>query len=279
MESAAPQAPPPPTGGRRVRSTVRVFGELLITFGIVVLLFVFYEVQVTSWFTARKQAQATERLEQRWSERGGAAPTDPIPGRGFARLYVPALGDGFPYTVLEGTDQETLAAGPGHYEGTALPGERGNFAVAGHRSGRGAPFGDLDDLGSCDALVVETDTEWYVYRVLPLRHEVEGWNGHGGSPECAGVAPIGGPYDEAVGKRIVEPSHGEVTFPAPGKVEARVPKPWRSHLITLTTCHPRFSADKRLIVHGVLTKRYPKKPSRPDLRPPELRGAAANGEG
>lgn len=271
--AVAPEAPPPDTRGERLRSAVRVFGEVLITLGVVVLLFVFYEVYVTSWFSARKQAEATDRLESRWSRPGGEASANPIPGRGFARLHIPALGPEFPYTVLEGTDQETLAVGPGHYVGTAMPGERGNFAVAGHRTGRGAPFGDLDQLESCDALVVETSTDWYVYRVLPLRNEVSGWNGHGGSPECAGVAPIGGPYDEAVGKRIVEPENGEVTFPVPGKVNAGVPVPWRSRLITLTTCHPRYSADERLIVHGVLTKRYPKEPSRPDLRPPELRSA------
>ncbi|MGJ7909160.1 class E sortase [Actinopolyspora sp. H202] len=268
-----PQAPPPERRPGRLRAVLRGFGEGLITLGLVVLLFVFYEVQVTSWFSARQQADATQRLRDRWREVSpeDRAP-DPIPGRGFARLYVPTLGSGFPFTVLEGTDQGTLTAGPGHYTGTALPGERGNFALAGHRSGRMSPFGDLDRLDSCDAIVVETATEWYVYRVLPLRDEAADWDPETAPESCAGAAPIGGPYREVFGRSIVEPQRREVIHPVPGVPRGTVPEQWRSRLITLTTCHPRYSAEKRMIVHGVLTKRYPKVADRPDLRPPELDG-------
>lgn len=258
------------SNGARLRSGIRVFGEILITLGLVVLLFVIYEVHVTSWFSARKQADATERMQQRWQRKTPEKIPRPVPGRGFAKLHVPALDSGFPYTVLEGTDQDTLAAGPGHYRGTALPGQRGNFAVAGHRSGRMAPFGDLDQLASCDALIVETATTWYVYRVLPLRGEMANWDQDDKEPRCTGVAPIGGPYASAVGKRIVRPEHREVIHPVPDQPLSRVPEQWQSSLITLTTCHPRYSADKRLIVHGVLVKRYPKVSGRSDLRPPEL---------
>ncbi|ASU77000.1 class E sortase [Actinopolyspora erythraea] len=268
-----PQAPPPRGRAGRWRPLLRGLGEALITLGLVVLLFVFYEVQVTSWFSARQQADATERLRGQWREVSpdGQAPS-PVPGRGFARLHIPSLGPDFPFTVLEGTDQDTLAAGPGHYGGTALPGQRGNFALAGHRSGRMAPFGDLDRLGSCDAMVVETATDWYVYRVLPLRGEAAEWNPETAPERCAGVAPIGGPYRDVFGRTIVEPERREVINPVPGVPRGTVPEQWRSRLITLTTCHPRFSAEKRMIVHGVLTKRYPKVAERPDLRPPELGG-------
>lgn len=272
-----------------------------MTLGIILLLFVFYEVYVTSWFSARKQTEATERLHNRWEEAPPRqAPTKPEEGRGFAQLYIPSFGADYRYTIMQGTDQATLAVGPGHYTGTALPGERGNFAVAGHRIGRGAPFGDLNVLESCDALVVETASQWYVYRVLPMRSEVADWGDRGedsssgsasqgaASPDatdrgaaadgtaqrCTGVAPIGGPYEGVVGRRIVQPDQGEVIMPVPGKPDAGVPPGQRTRLITLTTCHPRFSADKRLIVHGVLTKRYPKTPSHPELRPPELQQSA-----
>lgn len=246
-----------------------LLGELMITAGVVLLLFVFYEVYVTNWFAAREQAAAETRLEERWE--GPARPsTDPVEGRGFARLHLPAVAPDQRFTVLEGTDQDTLAAGPGHYTGTALPGERGNLAVAGHRIGNGAPFRDLDQLRSCDALVVETASDWYVYRVLPMREEVAGWNARGGDPRCRGVAPIGGPYRDAVGARIVEPDQGEVILPVPGNTAEAVPAEQRSRLITLTTCHPWFSAEQRLIIHGVLTKQYPKDPARPELRPAEL---------
>ncbi|MDR7301998.1 class E sortase [Haloactinomyces albus] len=289
MGSPESPAAPPGRRGERVRSATRVVGEVVMTLGIVILLFVVYEVYVTNWFSARKQTEATKRLHHRWENTPPRqSPEKPKAGRGFAQLYIPSFGPDYRYTIMQGTDQDTLATGPGHYMDTALPGERGNFAVAGHRIGRGAPFGDLNLLDSCDALVVETASQWYVYRVLPMRDEVAGWASRGGDPSpgaetpdpappadgaaqrCTGVAPIGGPYRGVVGRRIVQPDRGEVILPVPGKPDAGVPPERRTRLITLTTCHPRFSAEKRLIVHGVLTKRYPKVPSRPQLRPPEL---------
>ncbi|CAL99391.1 LPXTG-site transpeptidase (sortase) family protein [Saccharopolyspora erythraea NRRL 2338] len=262
-------APPPDRRPHRVRAAVRVFGEVLITLGLVLLLFVFYEVYVTDWFTARKQDDASRRLDQQWRAPG---PPPPAPGEGdaFARLHIPAFGPDYRFTVLEGTDPATLAAGPGHYSATARPGEQGNFAVAGHRIGKGAPFNDLDRLHSCDALVVETATEWYIYRVLPLAEEAPSWDSRAAYPKCRGVAPIGVPYDQAVGRRIVGPEQGEVIHPVPGRPRDTLPKDQQTRLITLTTCHPEFSAAQRLIVHGVLVKRYPKDPADTGLRPPEL---------
>src|SRR5699024_4642862 len=61
-----------------------------------------------------------------------------------------------------------LLAGPGRYTASQMPGEAGNFAVAGHRVGKGAPFNDLGNLRSCDAIVVETFASWNVYRVMPM---------------------------------------------------------------------------------------------------------------
>nr|WP_245556241.1 class E sortase [Actinopolyspora mortivallis] len=267
-----PAQSPPPERPSRLRPVLRGLGEVCITLGLVVLLFVFYELRVTSWFSAREQARATEQLRQRWQHDPADAeePVDPVAGEGFARLHVPALGPDFPFTVLEGTDQSTLSAGPGHYAESALPGQRGNFAVAGHRAGRMAPFAELDELESCDALVVETDSQWYVYRVLPLRGEVDGWDPEQRGRRCSGVAPIGGPYQGVLGRTVVEPTRREVINPVPGQPRGTVPEQWRSRLITLTTCHPRYSAEKRMIVHGVLTKRYPKVADRPELKPPEL---------
>lgn len=262
------EAPPPDQRAARVRTVVRVLGELMITAGIVLLLFVVYELYVTDWFSARKQDRANTRLEEQWND-SAPAPAEPRDGQEFARLHIPALDDQR-FTVLEGTDQGTLAAGPGHYSTTAQPGERGNFAVAGHRIGKGAPFRHLDRMRSCDALIVETASEWYVYRVLPMREEVDGWDGRGGDPRCRGVAPIGRPYQDAVGRRIVAPDQGEVIMPVPGVVGDGTPEQQRTRLITLTTCHPWFSAEQRLIVHGVLTKRYPKDPDHPELRPAEV---------
>ncbi len=264
---------PPPDRLNRVRFAVRVFGELLITAGLVVLLFVFYIVYVTDWFSSHKQAQATQQLQRQWddlrehpSQREAAPPA----GAGFARLYVPAFGPDYQYTIVEGTDATSLEAGPGRYRGTAPAGQQGNFAVAGHRVGRGAPFEDLDKLRSCDGLVVETDTAWYVYRVLPMLDEVSRWNGRNGDPKCAGVAPLATPYDEAVGRTIVLPGENGVLAPVPDRPKAALAPDKRAALITLTTCEPGWTATHRMIVEGVLTRRYAKDPRWPERTPPEL---------
>ncbi|MCA1672476.1 MAG: class E sortase, partial [Actinobacteria bacterium] len=202
--------------------------------------------------------------EGRW-ENPRTARDRPLEGDGIARLFVPGFGSDYSFTVLEGTSAEILAAGPGHYTDTALPGQPGNFAVAGHRVGKGAPFNDLDLLESCDALVVETRTEWFVYRVLPLQGEAPGWaEGEGAQERCRGVAPLPPPYPEVPGKEIVPPSDGSVIAPVPGQPrDAALPPDAEARLITLTTCHPKFSARERLIVHGVLVAQYPKGGERP----------------
>ncbi|MGH4027004.1 MAG: class E sortase [Pseudonocardiaceae bacterium] len=250
-----------------MRTAIRGVGELLITLGLVVLLFVFYAVYVTDWLSALKQRDANAALDDQWRNPRGLVDR-PLEGEGFARMYVPSFGPDFVFTVLEGTGENTLAVGPGHYVGTAMPGQPGNFAVAGHRVGKGSPFNDLDLLGSCDAIIVETIDQWFVYRVLPLPGEGENWAAAKASaPHCAGVAPLPGPYSEVVGKEIVLPSQKEVIAPVPGQPEL-APPPGQAGLITLTTCHPQFSARERLIVHGVLVAHYPKVPGH--RRPGEL---------
>lgn len=266
-----------------VRTALGVTGELLITMGVVVLLFVAYEVYVTDWLSAAKQDDATAALDRNWSD-GEITAADPGnqrtekfrpgDGEGFAKLYVPAFGSDFVFTVLEGTTDRILEIGPGHYKDTAFPGEPGNFSVAGHRVGKGAPFNDLDLLRSCDALVVETRESWVIYRVLPMPDEVAGWaTGRGTDPRCAGVNPLGGRYAKVPGREIVLPSQSGVIAPVPGHPELSfdaVPPEEQAALITLTTCHPRFSAAKRMVLHGVFAKEYPKDPANPDARPPEL---------
>ncbi|MFD2418039.1 class E sortase [Amycolatopsis pigmentata] len=258
------QPPAPPSPGIATK-VVRALGELLITAGLVVLLFVVYELYVTDLFSGRKQVAAAQSLDEEWA---GARPRlGPVGDKAFAKLYIPALGTDYHYTVQEGVDAAALEVGPGHYPGTALPGEPGNFAVAGHRVGRGAPFDGLDNLRSCDAIVVETQSDFFVYRVLPHADEVAGWaTGKGRQPRCSHVATLrtpasdGGPYGQTSGREIVSPSQGDVVAPVPHRPADVLPKSGQVALLTLTTCHPRFSDRQRLIVHAVLTNQFTKTP-------------------
>lgn len=232
-----------PRGDRDlVRTGIRGLGQTLITFGLIVLLFVVYELFVTDLFTNQRQEELTQELLQNWGNDdptlgpalpGGGLPTVPL-GNGFARIRIPAFGGDFVKVVVEGTDPDELEQGPGHYVDSAMPGELGNFALAGHRVGKGSPFLDLDQLMPGNAIVIETAETWFTYRVM-------------GDPASGdfGADPSGIP-----GQQIVSPEDVEVVFPIPGADNADV-DPTAAYL-TLTTCHPKFSAAQRLIVHAVI---------------------------
>jgi sortase A len=73
------------------------------------------------------------------------------------------------YVVVSGTDAASLRRGPGHYDGTALPGQPGTVGVAGHRTTYGAPFRHLDALRRGDAITVTMPYGKFTYRVEGLR--------------------------------------------------------------------------------------------------------------
>ena len=305
---------PPPSSarpwesGNRLRTTIRGIGQLLITAGTVVLLFVVYEVYITDIFGSEKQQSATSALDSKWDQQPAptVAPavassadgvagsttvvsgstkvvtvTDPdkvvadpgarrrnyqtIDGQGFAKIFVPAFGADYAFTIIEGTSTDDLYAGPGHYADTQYPGEAGNFAVAGHRVSKGSPFNQLGLLASCDALVIETQSDWFIYRVLPMPNETTGWNA-AKHAHCAGVSAQTGEYAKTVGREITVPSDYAQVLPVPHVSSSTVPAK-AQRLITLTTCHPQFSDAQRMIVHGVLVKSYPKTAG---FLPPEL---------
>jgi sortase A len=130
------------------------------------------------------------------------APPAPAEGDGVAKIEIPRIG--VDWIVVEGVDVGDLRKGPGHYPGTALPGVRGNVAIAGHRTTYGAPFEDVNELQAGDEIVLTTITGRYVYRVT--------------------------------GSQIVSPSETSVLAPS------------ETAILTLTSCHPKYSARQRIIV-------------------------------
>ena len=123
---------------------LRLTGELFVLAAIVIGLWLFYENNVTNLQSQQATAGAAAKLSQEWA---GSQTVVPIQGRPFALLYIPRLKAavwGLP--VLEGVTQKDLAAGVGHYPLSDLPGQYGNFAVAGHRVTHGQPFYDFPKL-------------------------------------------------------------------------------------------------------------------------------------
>lgn len=253
MTTTHPRQPGrPPEPGRRLSFSV-VLGEILLTLGVLALLFAFYESYWTNLDSGRRQEAASERLDELW--KNPRQKLTPELGEAFARMYIPTFGSDFHFAIVEGTSDADLLAGPGRYVDSQLPGEAGNFAVAGHRVGKGAPFNDLGALKACDAIVVETFTGWEVYRVLPMSTAQP--------PRRAEAEPcfrpdqveqvVAGEYAGVAGRHITLPQHTEVINPVPGAVGTEVPAGAQS-LLTLTTCHPQFSNEQRMIVHAMLVE-------------------------
>jgi sortase A len=224
---------------RTGRLLLRGAGQALITVGVVVLLFVVYELYVSNWLADGRQVEVHRALEKTWAR--GRDPLGALPdgapaslplGQGIANLYVPRLGRDYAWTIVEGTSAADLDKGPGHYPFSARPGQIGDFAVAGHRVGKGQPFLDLDRLRPGDAVVVETASRWYVYDLLPRT----------GGPE-------GVPWRE-----VVDPADGAAVDAVPGHPQLR-PR-WR--FLTLTTCTPKFTATRRLVLHALLARTLPR---------------------
>jgi sortase A len=253
----------------RALTVVRGVGQTFITAGLVILLFVVYEVWVTNIFAHYKQQKVENDLVQEYAQGkdplaqatlpGGGQQAIPI-GTGIANLYIPRLGDDYHFAIVQGTDDASLDKGPGHYTNTALPGQKGNFSVAGHRVGKGEPFLNLDQLQAGDAVVVETKDTWYIYRVFgdaaTNNLSVTGATAPPGAV-VASPPPTQALAAKVVGREIVKPSDGDVILPVPNDANVTAAQA-SGYLLTLTTCHPKFTADKRMIIHGYLARTVPR---------------------
>ncbi len=231
------------TVGDRIRAVVRGIGQTFITLGLVLLLLAAYEVWFTDVLNHRTQKHLTTALQKQW-EQGGDDPTVTTPARpgqkvrsiplgdAFALIYIPDFGTDYVFSVVQGTGLDELNEGPGHYVDTPLPGAVGNMAIAGHRVGKGSPFLNLDKLAAGSAIVLRTKSYWYTYRVVG-----------DASGDADGVSALGFP-----GREVVDPTDVGVIAPVPDKPGAR---PTR-RLLTLTTCHPKFTARQRMVIHAQL---------------------------
>ena len=221
-------------------AAVGVLGEILITLGALLGLFVAWQLWWTDVIADRAQADVVDQLawaEPPWQYEPAATPTpsaepthepvrrdepptmaEPPHLTTFATMYVPRWGLDYVRPISQGTSKSDVldVLGIGHYEGTAMPGGIGNFSVAGHRTTYGKPFNRIVELRVGDPRVVQTETAWYVYRVSSTE--------------------------------IVLPHQVEVLAPVPGQPGV---EPTEA-MMTMTTCHPMYSARERYIVHATL---------------------------
>ena len=97
------------------------------------------------------EARAVVALARRTATRDARAAVPIETGAPVARLLIPRIS--LDEIVLEGVDDNTLNAGPGHLPGSAFPGERGNAVISSHRDRH---FARLDEVRVGDTLVTES---------------------------------------------------------------------------------------------------------------------------
>ena len=218
-------------------SVVGVLGELLITAGVVVLLFLGWQVWLGNLISGNAQGGEAQALSQSWSRGEPTRPAapqaspDPVPpvvqpapanAVQFANLIVPRLGADYSRPVAEGINAAVLRTGIGHYPGTQTAGEVGNAAFAAHRTGNGSPFFDIEKLLIGDSVYLETEAGWYRYVVRSLE------------------------YVPATGVGVLDP-----VPQSPGTVPT-------DRVLTLTSCNPVFTASERIIVYALYDTWYPR---------------------
>jgi sortase A len=205
--------------------------------GLVVLLFVAYQLWGTGLQTDRTQDRLSNELEQLFEQSAApgttvdtlppgtpalpptAASTDvPVPENGdpIGRIRIPQIDVDFVF--VQGVDLRDLRDGPGHFPQTPLPGQPGNAALAGHRTTYAAPFHRLDEVAPGSDITVETVQGTFTYRVDP--HQT--------------------PEGESVGHFIVKPSAVEIL------------EQDGTNRLTLMACHPKYSAAQRIVVTASL---------------------------
>jgi sortase A len=222
-----------------MRAVLGAVGRVLVTVGLLLLLFVAYQLWGTGIYQARAQDDLARQFKQSLDRNPGATPTTspagptttsttsatptpttlgpitiPPEGDVLARIGIPKIG--VDQYVVEGVNVDDLRKGPGHYPTTQLPGHEGNSAIAGHRTTYGAPFGELDQLQPGDQIVVVTVQGNFKYKVTD--------------------------------QRVVDP--GEISVLDPSHDPARPGHDLAT--LTLTTCNPKYSASQRLIIRAQL---------------------------
>lgn len=224
-QTDAPDAVPVP--GRRpigrIAMAVSVLGELLITAGLVLGLFVVYSLWWTNVIADRKADREGDKVRDTWAQPDtGPGALDTKDGIGF--LHVPSMKNG-EVLVEKGTSVDVLNDGvAGYYTDpvkAALPttGKTGNFTLAAHRDGHGAKFHNIDKVKVGDPVVFETRDDWYVYKVYDILPETSKYN-----------------------VKVLSQVPKESGKTKPG------------HYITLTTCTPVYTSRYRYVVWGELVR-------------------------
>lgn len=239
---------------RRRLGVLGLLGELLITAGVLVFLFLGWQLWLNDIIVGVQDNHTAASVGQAW-DKGNITMNkettvvdfgDPVvaavpeENATFAVMYAPRFGSDWVREVAEGIGvSEVLNTRRiGHYPTTQLPGELGNVALAAHRLTYGAPFADIDKLQLGDKLYLQTKDGYYIYSFRNLEY----------------VGPHG------VG--VLEP------------VPQRSGQTPTESVLTIMSCNPKFSLAERIIAYAVFDSWRPI-----DAGPPPEIAAVVNAKG
>jgi len=177
-----------------MRRASRILGTILLSVGVLALVWAFVVWRWQDPFTAIYTHIQQSRLESAYKKRAAAfSQATPLPAptghtqadreaverhlAEAALAYEKTLREGDPVgritigriglsmVVVQGTDEESLKKGPGHYIGTGLPGEGKLIYIAGHRTTYLAPFSHINDIRIGDYVRLEVPYGTFTYRV------------------------------------------------------------------------------------------------------------------
>lgn len=222
---------------RRGRRWSTLLGVGFVLAGVGVLAYVAWQYWGTNWVSHRKQERIVEDVRREWHKVGespeltanGTPVVQASEGAVSALVRIPAFGEDYVVPVIEGTGDDVLAAGFGHFEDSADPGQVGNLALAGHRVTHGEPLRDMPSLEVGDEVIVETGRATYTYELT------------------SGGDDLRVTFEDVW---VVDPLP---TNPDAGGVQPKQIEGQR--LLTLTTCAELFHTDDRLVAFGILVDR------------------------
>ncbi|MEO6505212.1 MAG: class E sortase [Terrimesophilobacter sp.] len=240
--------PAPSSRGKRRRrerhrvSIIGVLGELLVTAGVLVFLFLGWQLWLNDLLVGEQQNASAAALGHTWTAGVPTVPTvpdapaaqpvaygepvvatAPAEATKFAIMYIPRFGADYARSIAEGvgTVRVLNKNGVGHYPGTQMPGQVGNFAVAAHRTTYGAPFNSIATLRVGDRIYVQTEQGYYTYVYRNTEYV----------------------YPNGVG----------VKDPVPQSKTAAT----TDRLLTMTSCNPKLSAAERIVAYSVFDSWHP----------------------
>lgn len=223
----------PPAQETRDRGLGFYLGLLFVVAGAAMLAYVAWQFFGTNVVAHHKQRQIVEETQRAWHADAGATGTATgVNLHGAEALVrIPRFGTDYVMPVQGGVSPRVLAQGFGHFENTAEPGQKGNYALAAHRVTHGEPLRDMPELRPGDQVVVETKVATYTYTLDTNPNDL--------------VVPFTGTW-------VLDPLPAN---PDPEGVEP--PQKPGQRLITLTTCSELFHTDNRMIAFGHLVSTSP----------------------